>query len=358
MVDLSASVVAFLITVVLLLVLRPLAVSIGLVDHPGGRKTHNGVIPVVGGLAMFGGLFAAAALSGKLAHPGIVVLLTAAFMVLIGALDDRFDLLPQFRLFAHAGAAIALAYGTGFVVTDLGDLVGLGRIPLGWLALPFTIAACMALINAFNMLDGLDGLAGGCAFIAFGALASAAIGAGDASSAAISLSLVGACFGFLIFNLPSRLNRGFRTFMGDAGSTLLGFALAGIALIAVQPTRMDVAPVFVLWMMPIPIFELFTSTARRIAKGMSPMEADDGHFHHLLIKDGFSVRLVFAVYLGVSAVSACLGVAALHAGMPEPLMLGAFLVFFAAWLGFAKQASTLVSLLPHRWRRELDNLPH
>jgi UDP-GlcNAc:undecaprenyl-phosphate GlcNAc-1-phosphate transferase len=216
----------------------------------------------------------------------------------------------------------------------------------------------MALINAFNMLDGLDGLAGGCALIAFGALAAAAIVAGDTSSATISLSLVGACSGFLMFNLPSRRNRGFRTFMGDAGSTLLGFALAGVALIAVQPTRADIAPVFILWMMPIPIFELFTSTVRRAVKGMSPMQADDGHFHHAFIKAGFSVRLIFAIYLGVSAISVYLGVAALHAGTPEPLMFGAFLAFFAAWLGFVKLAPAVSPVLPHRWRRELENLSH
>lgn len=358
MINVSASVISFLITVVLLLALRPLANAVGLVDRPGGRKTHSGIIPVVGGIAMLGGVFAAVVLGGQVAHHGVVVLLTAAFMAFIGALDDRFDLAPRFRLFAHAAAAMALAYGTGFVVPDLGNLFGLGPIPLGWLALPFTVAACIALVNAFNMLDGLDGLAGGCALIAFGGIAAVAIGAGATTSATTALSLVGGCLGFLMFNLPSRLNRGFRTFMGDAGSTLLGFVLAGVALVLVQPTRADIAPVFILWMMPIPIFELFTSTVRRAVKGMSPMQADDGHFHHSLLKAEFSVRLIFVIYLGASAVSAFMGLRALRAGVPEPLMFGAFLIFFALWLVFIRSAPAISAALPHRWRRELDNLPH
>jgi len=316
------------------------------------------VIPVVGGIGMLGGVISAVVPGGQLAPHGFVVLLAATFMALIGALDDRYDLAPRFRLLAHAAAAIALVYGTGFSVTDLGNLVGLGPIPLGWIALPFTVAASMALVNAFNMLDGLDGLAGGCALVAFGGIAFIAIDTGATNSAAMTLGLAGACLGFLVFNIPARFNRGFRVFMGDAGSTLLGFVLAGVALTLVQPARADVAPVFILWMMPIPIFELFTSTGRRAAKGLSPMLADDGHFHHKFIKAGFSVRLVFAVYLGVSALSACWAVVGLRAGVAEPLMFALFLVFFVAWLGFVKLTPKLSTVLPHRWRRELDNLPH
>jgi UDP-GlcNAc:undecaprenyl-phosphate GlcNAc-1-phosphate transferase len=316
------------------------------------------VVPVVGGIAMFGGVIMAAVMSDQLQRHSGMVLLAAGLMVLIGVLDDRFDLKPQFRLFAHAVAAISLAYGSGFVVHDLGNLLGFGDIPLGWLALPFTVLACMALINAFNMLDGLDGLAGGCALVAFLGLSVIGIGGGVTSSAVMCLSLAGACLGFLMFNLPARFNRGFRTFMGDAGSTLLGFVLAAVALVLVQPTQADVSPAIILWMMPIPIFELFTSTVRRIVKGLSPMQADDGHFHHKLVKAGFSVRLIFALYIGVSALSVGTGLLALEKGLAEPVVFLLFLVFFAAWLGFVRLAPTIAQSLPHRMRRELDNLPH
>jgi UDP-GlcNAc:undecaprenyl-phosphate GlcNAc-1-phosphate transferase len=354
----SASVVAFLITVALLLVLRPLAKSIGLVDHPGGRKTHSGEIPVIGGIAMLGGLIVAAGVSGGLGHDGIVVVLAATFMVFIGALDDRFDIAPQFRLFAQAAAAIALTYGTGFVVPDLGDLLGIGLVTTGWLALPFTVVACMALINAFNMLDGLDGLAGGCALVALGGFSVIAIAAQAPTSPIIACSLLGGCFGFLMFNQPARYNRGLRIFMGDAGSTLLGFVLACVALALIQPGRGDVPPVFILWMLPIPIFELFTSTSRRLIRGISPMRADQGHFHHQLLHAGYSVRLIFAIYLGVSVSAATYGIAAHWAGLPEPVMFGVFLLLFVAWLGFMRLAPWIGVYLPTQLRREKERLAH
>lgn len=354
----AASVIAFLITAALLLVLRPLAKSIGLVDHPGGRKTHKGVIPVIGGISMLGGVLIAALMGGELGHQGNVVLLAAVFMVLIGALDDRFDLAPQFRLFAHAAAAIALTYGSGFIVHDLGDLLGFGDIGLGWFALPFTVIACMALINAFNMMDGLDGLAGGCGLIAFAGLAAIALLHDATTSAILAFSMLGACVGFLVFNLPTKLNRKLRTFMGDAGSTLLGFMLACVALILIQPARADIPPVFILWTMPIPIFELFTSTGRRLFRGISPMRADHGHFHHKFVHAGFSVRLTFMLYVVVSAGSAWFGVMALEAGVPEPVMFGLFVAFFMAWLAFVRLAPAIGSVLPLRLRRHVENLPH
>jgi len=352
----AASVVAFLITAALLLALRPMASAIGLVDQPGGHKTHSGVVPVIGGIAMLGGVLISAVMGGDLGHHGNVVLLAAVFMVFIGAMDDRFNLAPQFRLFAQAAAAIALYYGTSFVVPDLGNLIGFGAVDLAWLALPFTVVACMALINAFNMLDGLDGLAGGCGLVAYAGLSVIAILHEASTSAVLAASMLGACIGFLIFNVPARFNRGLRTFMGDAGSTLLGFLLACLGLILVQPSRADIAPVFVLWMMPIPIFELFATTARRLLRRASPMRADDGHFHHRFVKAGFSVRLVFTMYVIISVLSAWAGLAGLLAGVPEPLMFGLFVVLFLTWLAFVHLAPAIGARLPARLRRQLEDL--
>ena len=102
----------------------------------------------------------------------------------------------------------------------------------------------------------------------------------------MSLALVGSIAAFLIFNLPARFNRPVLVFMGDAGSTLLGFTLAGLSLLAVQPAPTGLPPVVVLWLLPVPILELFTSTFRRAVTGLSPMKADRGHFHHKLIECG------------------------------------------------------------------------
>lgn len=343
---LPLTVISFLVSTVLLLALRPLAFAIGLVDKPGGRKLHEGEVPVIGGLAMFGGLVVAVAFGADLGHHGVALLIAAAFMVFIGALDDRFDLPAMTRLLAHIAAAVTLVVGTGFVVADFGDLLGLGTISLGVAGPVFTVVACIALINAFNMLDGLDGLAGGVALLGFMGLGTVAVAAGAMTSTLISLGLVGSLFGFLLFNVPARNNRKIRTFMGDAGSTLLGFVLAGVGLILVQPDRADMAPVLLVWMVPIPIFELFFTTGRRIVQRVSPMHADADHFHHRLTRAGFSVRAVFLLYFVASGLSVAIALVASRAGVADAVMFWAFLASFAGWMLLVRNASKLARLLP------------
>jgi UDP-GlcNAc:undecaprenyl-phosphate GlcNAc-1-phosphate transferase len=349
-----ASIASFFIACTMLLALRPFAEVVGLIDRPGGRKTHHGDVPVVGGIAMFSGLLVAAGATPVLGAIGISQLVIGAFMVLVGALDDRFDLPPKVRLFAHLSSSVALAYATGFSVKDLGDLLGLGVVSLGPIAIPFTVVAVVALINAFNMLDGLDGLAGSVGAVALAGVMVIASAGGSSATVLVAASMLGAVVAFLMFNLPTPWNRPVRTFMGDAGSTLLGFVLAGLALVLVQDSTIDLAPVVVLWLMPIPIFELFTSTARRVVRGVSPAQADAGHFHHVLIKAGLSVRAVCALYFLVSLVCCCVGVLAYRRGVSESVMFQGFCITFCAWLLLVYRMPRIVALLPGWFRRSSD----
>jgi UDP-GlcNAc:undecaprenyl-phosphate GlcNAc-1-phosphate transferase len=337
----------------MLLALRPFAEVVGLIDKPGGRKTHHGEVPVVGGIAMFTGLLVAAIGGMTLGAGGPNILMVSGFMVVLGALDDRFNLPPKVRLFAHLSAAVALVYSTGYVVPDLGDLVGFGEIHLGWLSLPFTVIAIVALINAFNMLDGLDGLAGSAGLVALAGIMIIASTGALSGVVLVAGSMLGSVTAFLMFNLPTHVNRPIRTFMGDAGSTLLGFLLAGLTLKMVQPTTMDLSPMVVLWLMPIPIFELFCSTARRLARGISPTQADSGHFHHTLVRAGLSVRAICALYFMVSVTGCVFGIWAFSAEIPEPILFVAFCVAFAAWLVLVASADRFVVLLPN-WFRRID----
>jgi UDP-GlcNAc:undecaprenyl-phosphate GlcNAc-1-phosphate transferase len=348
-----ASIASFLVSCTMLLALRPFAEVVGLIDKPGGRKTHHGEVPVVGGIAMFTGLLVAAIGGTTLGPGGMSILVVSGFMVVLGALDDRFNLPPRVRLFAHLSAAVALVYSTGYVVPDLGDLVGFGQIALGWAALPFTVVSIVALINAFNMLDGLDGLAGSAGLVALAGLM--IIGSMGALPGVVLVagSMLGSVAAFLLFNLPTHLNRPIRTFMGDAGSTLLGFLLAGLSLKMVQPTLMKLSPMIVLWVMPIPIFELFSSTARRLAHGMPPTQADSGHFHHRLIRAGLSVRAICALYFVVSVAGCAFGIWAFSANVPEPILFVAFCLAFLAWLLMVQGAHRIVGLLP-KWFRRVD----
>lgn len=345
--------IGFLVSLTLMLGLRPVAKQMGLIDVPGGRKTHSGEVPVIGGLAMLTATLAAVLAMGVSGAGEAALLVAAALMVLVGALDDRFDLAPYVRILAHVAAAVTLVMASGLTVESFGDLLGLGDINLGPLDFMFTTVAAIALINGFNMLDGLDGLAGGVAFVALAGLSYYFVAdAGHGAALIVSLALLGAVLGFMVFNLPASYNRPLLAFMGDSGSTLLGFALAGLSLIAIQPTGEGLSPVVILWLMPVPIIELFTSTFRRALTGLSPMQADRGHFHHRLLDAGFTVRAIFLLYLFVSAVSAVIGIVAWQRGVAESVMFYAFVFLSAVWLLATRNSHRLVRLLPDTLRRQ------
>jgi UDP-N-acetylmuramyl pentapeptide phosphotransferase/UDP-N-acetylglucosamine-1-phosphate transferase len=307
---------------------------------------------------MFVGLVIAAIGGEVLGHNGAMLLAVSGFMVFLGALDDRFDLPPRVRLFGHASAAIALVYGTGLAVPTLGNLFGAGSVSLGPFAVPFTIAATIALINAFNMLDGLDGLAASVALVAFGTSMVISSLIGSSAAMLICGGMLGATTAFSLFNMPIHLNRTVRTFMGDAGSTLLGFVLAGVGLTLIQPVGPAIPPVIILWILPIPIFELFSSTVRRIYRGLPPMQADAGHFHHVLLAAGFSVRAIALSYLLFSLASASVAVVSVADGVPDSLMFVGFVGLFAVWLLFVYQSYRLVPQLPGWLRRVGPPLGH
>jgi UDP-GlcNAc:undecaprenyl-phosphate GlcNAc-1-phosphate transferase len=343
-------IVGFFLAAALMVVLRPLASRVGLVDVPGGRKTHMGEVPVIGGIAILLATFVVTLVLGDATPHEVEILVAAGTMVLVGALDDRFDLPPKARIVAHLAAAITLVIGTGFTVRDFGDLFGLGVVALGPFDFLFTVVAIIALINAFNMLDGLDGIAGGVALIALAGI-SAHLLPQDALAAVVALGMLGAVAGFLVFNVPASYNRPMLAFMGDAGSTLLGFALAGLALVAIQPSRGGMPPAVVLWLMPVPIVELFTSTIRRLLTGLSPMQADRGHFHHKLLDAGFSVRAIFILYLVGSAGSASVGMLAWKSGASDAALFVTFALLAGVWLWATHNVKRLTPFLPESLKR-------
>lgn len=346
-----AAAIALSVSVMFVLVLRPIAGALGLLDRPGGHKTHDGEVPVIGGIAIYLGLVAATLFGVRLGEHGYAMLAAAALMVLVGALDDRLGLTALSRLSVQFIAAITLVSWTGFRVADLGDLLGTGVIELSFLGPVFTVIACAALMNAFNMLDGLDGLAGGAALMACSALAAIALMSGRETAALVSVGMAGATLGFLVFNVPVVRNRALRTFMGDAGSTLLGFIIAGLALTLVQTDRADVPPIVIPWLVSLPIFELFASTSRRLRRGHSPFKPDNGHFHHVLLRAGLSVRAIFLLYFVSSAVMAAIGTWAYYAGAPDSLMFFGLVASFAGWLLFVHSVGRVVGRLPRIFRR-------
>ena len=221
---LSPASVGVLTTIILILALRPAAVASGLIDSPGGRKSHIGHVPVVGGIGMFIGMTAGLWLVPNADSQYLFMLLAAGILIGIGVIDDRKHVSLYARLGAQAAAASVMVYGGNLLITDIGDPFGTGIIGTGSWAYLFTVLVCVSVINAFNFIDGIDGLAGCLALVAIGAVTVVALDM-PGSIALAGVVCIASILGFLIFNFPTSLNRQFRTFMGDAGSTLLGIVV-------------------------------------------------------------------------------------------------------------------------------------
>ncbi len=281
------------------------------------------------------------------------LLSAAALVVLVGMLDDRFEISPVARLTAHLVAALlVLATSTDLAITTLGRPFGNSLIEFSDLGgAAFTCIAIVGAINAFNMLDGMDGLAGTLAFNALLALTWLTSLSGDQMVGNVSIVLSGAVAAFLIFNIPAKFNRRVRCFMGDAGSTLLGFLLACMCISASQGEGPVIAPTTTLWIVAIPLYELLWTTMRRVLNGRSPFQPDRAHFHHKLLDAGFGVRGAFFVLICIGALLSLTGISIHYFEIPDGLSFVFWLLSGLGMVVLMHNARLLWHILPKRFRR-------
>jgi UDP-GlcNAc:undecaprenyl-phosphate GlcNAc-1-phosphate transferase len=349
----GAAVACFFATFLAMLALRPVAVVVELVDKPGGRKTHRGEIPVVGGLAMFIGCIFGIGLLPASQFVTASMLSAAALVLLVGLLDDRFEISPVARLTAHLVAALlVLGTSSDLAIVTLGRPFGGSLVEFSQIGgAAFTCVAIVGAINAFNMLDGMDGLAGTMAFNALLALTALTALADIAGIGNVSIVLSGAVAAFLVFNIPARFNRRFRCFMGDAGSTLLGFLLACLCISASQGEGPRIAPTTLLWIVAIPLYELLWTTLRRVLKGRSPFQPDRAHFHHKLLDAGFGVRGAFFVLICIGVAMSFAGIAIQYFEIPDAVSFALWLLSGLSVVVLMHNAVVLWRVLPDRLRR-------
>lgn len=310
-----------LVTILFMLALRPFARSVGLIDRPGGRKMHIGEIPVIGGLAMFAGLLASGLYSYQ-SFPDFPYLIGGlTVLVFVGVLDDRFDLPAPVRFIGQTCAVLMMVGGANLVVKDIGSVLFGGVVELGWFADLFTIAIVVTAINAFNMFDGSDGVAGIQALMGLVFMGFACVLRGNMTPIPLIISVIGCLIGFLIFNWPSSRTRPMRAFMGDAGSTMLGFLLAWVAIDLSQQPMQVFSPVVVLWIFALPIYDLFSSMVRRMSNGLSPFHGDSDHLHHVLRRQGLTSRQVAQTVFFGSAICAAIGLGGYEWQVPDGLLL-------------------------------------
>lgn len=343
---------AFIATVICMIALRPLAIKMGMVDKPGGRKTHYGDIPIVGGVAMFIGFALAMILIPDLDAPFQYLALSCGVLALIGILDDCFDLPALLRLVAQILVVLIMSYGDGLIIRDIGNTFGLGVVSFGSFSWLFTMLIVVTVINAFNLVDGVDGLAGSLALVAFICIAIVA----TVGSMAFQVSIIAivTVVAFLLFNYPMKINKPLSAFMGDGGSTMLGLLIAWVIISISHGDTRIVTPVVALWFASVPVYDLFTSFVRRMLQGKSPFVADREHFHHILIDGGMGVRQTLGILTALQAVYAVIGLAGHFAGIPDAVM-------FAGWaiLGVSQFAivTKLLAIFPASSLSRSDSQP-
>jgi len=224
------------------------------------------------------------------------VLVAAPALALVGLADDRWGLPPSVRFLAQIAAALAVV-AAGGVLREIA-VPGLFVLPLGALAIPLTIAWIVSVTNIYNFMDGIDGLAGVQAIVAALALAAIAAHLGHADLTIGLLALSGGVLGFLILNRPPA-----RVFMGDVGSTFLGFILAAWAVAGTvrEPPIPFVAWV---WALSVFLFDGLLTIARRVLRGERIYEAHRTHVYQRLVAAGWSHGRTTALYGALAAMVA------------------------------------------------------
>jgi len=306
------------------------ASTFGMLDHPDERKRHGNPVPLVGGPAIY--LAISFSIVVLVPHSITALFLAIGGLVLIlGLLDDRFDLTARHRIVAQLVIAwLTVAYA-GVEIHRIGNLVGFGAFELGGaFSVVFSVICIVGVINAFNMIDGVDGLAGGIALVSFSGIGVLCFFGDFGVGARISMIFVGALTAFMCFNSRLFLPKA-RVFLGDSGSTLIGFSLAWFFISLTQSDDRYVSPIVAGWLFGIPLIDTISVMVRRISRGVSPMTGGRDHLHHRLIDAGWSVNRTVISMLTAQAALVGTGVLANGYSSLEPVLFISFVVIVMAY---------------------------
>lgn len=321
----------FVLTLLAIFLLIPLAHRVGLLDKPAGRKQHVGAVPLIGGISIFSGVAATLLMYGLPQDSHWYYLLCGGAIVVLGVFDDFLDLSVKIRLATQVVIALVMMYGLQLYVGNLGDLFGIGPVKLGYLGIPFTVIAVIAAINAFNMIDGIDGLAGMLSGVSFVSLTLMMGIGGQLEHAVLPMVVVFALIPYLLFNLDLIGKGKGKIFMGDAGSMLIGLTVIWLLIIGSQSDSASFRPVTALWVIAVPLMDMVAIMIRRIRKGQSPFMADREHLHHIFLRLGLNSRQALVVITSLSCMFATIGVVGEYLLIPDLVMLLLFLLVFALY---------------------------
>ena len=306
-------IIAFVLSVLATAYLVPKIIRIvrfkKLMDDPNERSSHSEATPSLGGMAFFIVLI----LSLYFNHPydtyGVTVSIFPALTILffLGLKDDLVVLAPITKLAGQTIASLFILMNPKFGISSFHGFLGIDQIN-EWIGIAFGLFIMLAIINAFNLIDGIDGLASSIGIVAFSGFAVVFFFAERYFFGITSFVMVGILTGFLFFNLSTKN----KIFMGDTGSMLIGFmvgvmsirflALDTASLYKLPFNAIDV-PIVLVSFLIIPLFDTARVFTIRIMKGKSPFSADRNHLHHVLI-DAYKISHRKASFL-IASVNIC-----------------------------------------------------
>jgi UDP-GlcNAc:undecaprenyl-phosphate GlcNAc-1-phosphate transferase len=288
--------------------IRLIAVKLNVLDRPEGRKIHERATPLFGGAAVIIA-FSFSLIANMLLEKAMVVLLCGGIiMALVGLMDDVRGIPARLKLLLQVIVVLILIYNG--IILDLFP----PRTTWGfWLNLVFTIIWIVGITNAMNFIDGMDGLATGLSAIMAGFMGIVAFQTDQPFMGWIAIAVLGSCLGFFPFNF--RFKKPALIFLGDTGSTFLGFLLAGLAVMGYWSESRIVSfanPVLIFWVL---IFDMIYITVERIATGKVKTVKEwidyvgTDHLHHrlfFLLGDKWKAVLtifLYSIILGLSSIA-------------------------------------------------------
>ena len=287
---------AFAITLVTTPFAKWLSVKCGAIDYPKHRGVHKKPMPRMGGVAIVLGFIITVLMvyhfDKSMNLKQFVGFIIGALMIAgLGVIDDMKNLPAKLKFCVQIVAAlIVIMSGTRIQVVLWPVTAYLQKF-----SIPITLVWIVGVTNAVNLIDGLDGLAAGVTSIAAMSLMVLCIMTGSTTAVVLTAALAGACLGFLPRNFnPAEI------FMGDTGSTFLGFVLAVTSILGVFKGYALLAMIVSVLCVGLPVFDTICAMLRRMAKNQPIMQADRGHLHHKLIDRGFSQRQAVLIMYTIS----------------------------------------------------------
>ena len=298
---------------------------IKLVDKPDHRKFHSGNIPLIGGLVIYFSLLIIIQYL-DLDYFQKLIFYSSSIIVFFGLLDDILHLGVKIRLISQLMAS-SIIVGGGLSIIDIGDYYYFSVFNLGIFGIMLTIFSILGLTNAINFIDGTDGV---CSILVIVALISLIsyfqIYDLDNKNSEILFYLLISLFIFLFFNF-SFLHK-FKIFLGDSGSTFLGFIVGWELIYYTRPEIRLLHPILVLWTISIPFFDIIRVLIKRIFNKKNIFDPDRTHIHHLLISNNYSVMHTNLILLFFATFFSVIGGITFYLFGPAPNLIIYILCFF------------------------------